>query len=162
MDISLGLGKHRTGRGERSGTQQHGLTLVELLVVLTIIATLAAIIYPAIVDSIKKSQAAMIADRLDAIQKAKVQYQLDADAGAAPTPKDVDAVVFDSQLKKYLLRFGQQLSQQADLDQGTGGNFQLDTWGGSPWFKPGDGMNNPYLAKYNVPTSAPSATPSGQ
>jgi len=52
-------------------TQQRGLTLVELLVVLSIIATLAAIIYPAIIDSMKKSQAAMIADRLDAIQKAK-------------------------------------------------------------------------------------------
>jgi prepilin-type N-terminal cleavage/methylation domain-containing protein len=39
-------------------TWQRGLTLVELLVVLTIIATLAAIIYPAIIDSMKKSQAA--------------------------------------------------------------------------------------------------------
>ncbi len=66
-------------------TQQRGLTLVELLVVLTIIATLAAIIYPAIIDSMKKSQAAMIADRLDAIQKAKIQYQLDAEAAVSPS-----------------------------------------------------------------------------
>jgi len=67
-------------------SRQRGLTLVELLVVLTIIATLAAIIYPAIIDSMKKSQAAMVADRLDAIQKAKVQYQLDAEAAVPPSP----------------------------------------------------------------------------
>jgi prepilin-type N-terminal cleavage/methylation domain-containing protein len=141
--------------------RQRGLTLVELLVVLTIIATLAAIIYPAIVDSIKKSQAAMVADRLDAIQKAKVQYQLDAQANVSPSPTpfpESASVGFES-LKKYLLRFGQQLTQASDLDQGTGGNFDLGTWGGSPWFKPNEPGNNPYLTKYNVPTSAPSATP---
>lgn len=147
---------------KQSRTQQRGLTLVELLVVLTIIATLAAIIYPAIVDSMKKSQAAMIADRLDAIQKAKVQYQLDAEAAVSPSPTpfpDSAAVDFGS-LQRYLVRFGQQLSQQSDLDQGTGGSFNLGTWGGGPWFKPNDPGSNPYLTKYNVPTSAPSATPS--
>jgi prepilin-type N-terminal cleavage/methylation domain-containing protein len=152
----------KNARAKQNRIGQHGLTLVELLVVLTIIATLAAIIYPAIVDSMKKSQAAMVGDRLDAIQKAKIQYQLDVGAGAAPTPKDADPVVFESQLKKYLLRFGQQLNAQTDLDQGTGGSFQLDTWAGSPWFKPADGSNNPYLAKYNIPTTAPSSTTAGQ
>jgi prepilin-type N-terminal cleavage/methylation domain-containing protein len=146
---------------KQSRMRQSGLTLVELLVVLTIIATLAAIIYPAIVDSIKKSQAAMVADRLDAIQKAKVQYQLDAQANVSPspTPFPESATVDFEPLKKYLLRFGQQLTQESDLDQGTGGNFDLGTWGGSPWFKPAEPGSNPYLAKYNVPTSAPSATP---
>src|ERR1700736_1726219 len=94
-------------------TRQGGLTLVDVLVVLTIIATLAAIIYPAIIDSMKKAQAAMIADRLHAIQKAKVQYQLDAEAAVSPSPTpfpDSAAVDFNS-LRKYLLRFGQQLSQ---------------------------------------------------
>ena len=140
---------------------QSGLTLVELLVVLTIIATLAAIIYPAVVDSMKKSQAAMVADRLDAIQKAKVQYQLDAQANVppSPTPYPESASVAFGSLQKYLLRFGQQLNRQTDLDQGTGGNFNLGTWGGSPWFTPDEPGSNPYLAKYNVPTSAPSATP---
>jgi prepilin-type N-terminal cleavage/methylation domain-containing protein len=147
---------------KRRRNQQRGLTLVELLVVLTIIATLAAIIYPAIVDSMKKSQAAMIADRLDAIQKAKVQFQLDAEAAVSPSPTpfpDSASVDFGS-LQRYLLRFGQQLSQQSDLDQGTGGTFKLGTWGGSPWFQPSDPGSNPYLAKYNVPTSAASPTPS--
>ena len=54
-----------------------GMTLVELLVVLAIIAALAGIIYPAIIDSIKKSEASMAAQRVDAVEKAKVQYQLD-------------------------------------------------------------------------------------
>jgi prepilin-type N-terminal cleavage/methylation domain-containing protein len=141
--------------------RQRGLTLVELLVVLTIIATLAAIIYPAIIDSMKKSQAAMVADRLDAIQKAKVQAQLDAEATSG-THLDSDPIKF-SDLQKYLLRFGQQIQSQTDLDQGTGGTFKIgDTWGAVPYFQPTSATDNPYLAKYNIPTSAPSATPAGQ
>jgi len=59
---------------ERSSAS--GLTLVELLVVLAIIATLAGIVYPAIISSIQKSEAAMAAQRIDAVEKAKVQYRL--------------------------------------------------------------------------------------
>ena len=145
----------------RSKIRQRGLTLVELLVVLTIIATLAAVIYPAIVDSIKKSQAAMIADRLDAIQKAKVQYQLDAEANVSPSPTPFpDSQTADFiHLQKYLLRFGQQLNQASDLDQGTAGTFHLGTWGGGAWFAPNDPGSNPYLMKYNIPTSDPSTSP---
>jgi len=36
--------------------RQDGMTLVELLVVLAIIATLAGLVYPAIMDSIRKSE----------------------------------------------------------------------------------------------------------
>jgi prepilin-type N-terminal cleavage/methylation domain-containing protein len=145
---------------KQSRALQRGLTLVELLVVLTIIATLAAIIYPAIVDTMKKSQAAMIADRLDAIQKAKVQYQLDAQANVSPSPTPFpDSQTADfSYLQKYLIRFGQQLAQASDLDQGMGGTFHLGTWGGGAWFAPSDPGSNPYLAKYNVPTSDPSTS----
>ena len=46
-----------------------GMTLVELLVVLAIIATLAGLIYPAIMDSIRKSEASMAAQRIDAVEK---------------------------------------------------------------------------------------------
>ena len=52
---------------ERSSAS--GLTLVELLVVLAIIATLAGIVYPAIISSIQKSEAAMAAQRIDAVEK---------------------------------------------------------------------------------------------
>jgi prepilin-type N-terminal cleavage/methylation domain-containing protein len=142
--------------------QQPGLTLVELLVVLTIIATLAAIIYPAVVDSMKKSQAAMVADRLDAIQKAKVQAQLDQAESSATPHKDSDPVTA-TDLAKYLVRFGQKLSSdeataQNTLDQGTGGTIKLGTWGGSPWFVSADAVNNPYLAKYNIPTTDPGSS----
>jgi hypothetical protein len=111
----------------------------------------------------KKSQAAMIADRLDAIQKAKVQYQLDAEAAVppSPTPFPNSAPVDFGPLRKYLLRFGQQLIQASDLDQGTGGKFDLGIWSGGPSFKPDDPSSNPYLAKYNIPISSPSATPAG-
>jgi prepilin-type N-terminal cleavage/methylation domain-containing protein len=150
----------KDNHARRSKIRQRGLTLVELLVVLTIIATLAAVIYPAVVDSMKKSQAAMIADRLDAIQKAKVQYQLDAAANVSPSPTpfpDSQTANFIS-LQKYLLRFGQQLNQATDLDQGTAGTFHLGTWGGGAWFAPNDPGSNPYLTKYSIPTSDPSAS----
>jgi prepilin-type N-terminal cleavage/methylation domain-containing protein len=145
-----------------SRREQRGLTLVELLVVLTIIATLAAIIYPAVVDSMKKSQAAMIADRLDAIQKAKVQVQLDQAESSATPHKDSDPVSA-ADLAKYLVRFGQRLSSdettaQNTLDHGTGGTIKLGTWGGGPWFMPADAVNNPYLAKYNIPTTDPGSS----
>jgi prepilin-type N-terminal cleavage/methylation domain-containing protein len=146
---------------EINRARQSGLTLVELLVVLTIIATLAAIIYPAVIDSMKKSQAAMIADRLDAIQKAKVQFQLEAEAAVspAPTPYPDSANVDPDVLLKYLLRFGQQLNSSDELNQGTGGSFNFGTWGGAAYFMPTEGSKNPYIAKYNIPTSAPSPTP---
>jgi prepilin-type N-terminal cleavage/methylation domain-containing protein len=45
-----------------------GMTLVEILVVIAIIAALAAMIYPAIIDSLQKSQAAMTVSETDLIQ----------------------------------------------------------------------------------------------
>jgi len=59
-----------------SSVRDSGMTLVELLVVLAIIAGLAGLVYPAIMDSIKKSQASMAAQRIDAVEKAKIQYRL--------------------------------------------------------------------------------------
>jgi prepilin-type N-terminal cleavage/methylation domain-containing protein len=129
-----------------------GMTLVEILVVLAIIAALAAIIYPAVVDSLKKSQAAMIAQRLDAIQKAKVQYEVDAQTSASPLPADNNPVPLPS-IAPYLTRFGVQIQGQADLNQGTGGSINLGTWGSNPYFVVGQGGGpNEYLTKYNIPT----------
>jgi prepilin-type N-terminal cleavage/methylation domain-containing protein len=139
-----------------------GMTLVEILVVIAIIAALAAIIYPAIIDSLKKSQAAMIAQRLDAVQKAKVQYEIDAQTSASPLPVDTNPVPLPS-IAPYLTRFGVQISSQTDLDQGTGGSINLGTWGGNPYFVGGQATSsNQYIGKYNIPTGPlPQGSPSG-
>ena len=129
-----------------------GMTLVEILVVIAIIATLATIIYPAIMDSLKKSQAAMIAQRLDAVQKAEVQYSIDAQANATPLPANGEPVLIN-QVQPYLTRFGVQITGKSDLNQGTGGTIELGNWGSNPYFSAGSGASsNPYISKYNIPT----------
>jgi prepilin-type N-terminal cleavage/methylation domain-containing protein len=129
-----------------------GMTLVEILVVIAIIAALAAMIYPAIMDSLKKSQAAMIAQRLDAVQKAEVQYAIDAQANATPLPNNGQPVTFN-QIQQYLTRYGVEIQGQSDLDQGTGGTIQLGTWGSNPYFSASSGISsNQYISKYNIPT----------
>jgi prepilin-type N-terminal cleavage/methylation domain-containing protein len=137
---------------------QGGMTLVEILVVLAIIAAIAAIIYPTVIDSFKKSQATMIAQRLDAIQKAKVQYLIDSQTDSTLSAyKDGQAADITA-LQKYLIRFGQQASQ-TQLDQGTGGAINLGNWDGAAYYTATGNENNPYIVKYNIPTSA-SPTPS--
>lgn len=129
-----------------------GMTLVEILVVIAIIAALAAMIYPAIMDSLKKSQAAMIAQRLDAVQKAEVQYTIDAQANATPLPNNGDQVTI-SQVQPYLTRYGVQIQGRTDLNQGTGGIIELGNWGSNPYFNAGSGVtSNQYISKYNIPT----------
>jgi prepilin-type N-terminal cleavage/methylation domain-containing protein len=128
------------------------MTLVEILVVIAIIAALAAMIYPAIMDSLKKSQAAMIAQRLDAVQKAEVQYTIDAQANATPLPNNGDPVTI-SQVQPYLTRYGVQIQGRTDLNQGTGGIIELGNWGSNPYFNAGSGVSsNQYISKYNIPT----------
>jgi prepilin-type N-terminal cleavage/methylation domain-containing protein len=138
------------------------MTLVEILVVLAIIAALAAIIYPAVVDSLKKSQAAMIAQRLDAIQKAKVQYEIDQQTSSNPLPSD-SAPVQIGTISPYLIRFGVQITKGDELNQGTGGTINLGTWGSNPYFVAGPGgTTNQYIAAYNIPTGAASPSPPSQ
>jgi prepilin-type N-terminal cleavage/methylation domain-containing protein len=130
-----------------------GMTLVEILVVIAIIAALAAMIYPAIMDSLKKSQAAMIAQRLDAVQKAEVQYTIDAQANATPLPNNGDPVTI-GQVQPYLTRYGVEIQGRPDLNQGTGGTIELGTWGSNPYFNGGSGAtSNQYISKYNIPTA---------
>ena len=138
------------------------MTLVEILVVIAIIAALAAIIYPAIMDSLKKSQAAMIAQRLDAVQKAEVQYGIDAQTNATPLPNNGDPVRF-FWIQPYLTRFGAEIQQESDLNQGTGGTINLGTWGSNPYFTAESGVSsNQYISKYNIPTSPiPQGSPGG-
>jgi prepilin-type N-terminal cleavage/methylation domain-containing protein len=146
----------RSGRRySRRCFSESGLTLVELLVVLAIIAALAGIIYPAIINSIQKSQAVMAAQRIDAIEKAKVQYRLDHEDNTAAT-------VGLNELKGYLVRFGQSVTKQEDLDQGTGGSIVSGNLQTCAYYTPKDtsaGFAN-ILKQYHVPTaSQPEADP---
>lgn len=134
-----------------------GMTLVELLVVLAIIAALAGIIYPAIIDSIKKSEASMAAQRVDAVEKAKVQYQLDnvdnqtidKTAGTADMPITA--------LQPYLVRLGQNIASSADLSNGTGGTIHPGNLASHAYFTPNNQSDQSMLSllqKYGVPTSS--------
>ena len=102
--------------------RQDGMTLVELLVVLAIIATLAGLIYPAIMDSIRKSEASMAAQRIDAVEKAKVQYRLD---NLISDPAQETAPLSVAQVSQYLVRLGQPIGSDDTLNQGTGGKVHI-------------------------------------
>jgi len=161
MRVAVGVSS-RLGISYARRKSAVGMTLVEILVVIAIIAALAAMIYPAIMDSLKKSQAAMIAQRLDAVQKAELQYSIDAQTNGSPMPPDGNPVPLPS-IAPYLTRFGVPISGQPDLDQGTGGSIKLGNWGSNPYFVGGAGAaSNPYISKYNIPTSPISqASPGG-
>jgi prepilin-type N-terminal cleavage/methylation domain-containing protein len=130
--------------------RQNGMTLVELLVVLAIIATLAGLIYPAIMDSIRKSEASMAAQRIDAIEKAKVQYRLDnliSDSTQESSPMTV------SQVSQYLVRLGQPISTDDTLNQGTGGKIHIGSLATTAWFEPNSKNDRTIqlLNQYGVP-----------
>jgi len=151
-----------------SSIRESGMTLVELLVVLAIIAGLAGLVYPAIMDSIKKSQASMAAQRIDAVEKAKIQYRLDYTVQAETSGNGrIDLKNFDtrrlgsSDLSTYLTRFGQPITSQSDLDKGTGGKININSLSIPATFTP-DSVDAKFLAllqQYGVTTD--SSTSSG-
>ena len=137
--------------------RQGGMTLVELLVVLAIIATLAGLIYPAIMDSIRKSEASMAAQRIDAVEKAKVQYRLDnliSDSAQETAPLTV------TQVSQYLVRLGQPIANDETLNQGTGGKVHIGSLASTAWFEPNSKSDRTMqlLNEYGVPLQEKSTT----
>src|SRR6266446_2428901 len=130
--------------------RQDGMTLVELLVVLAIIATLAGLIYPAIMDSIRKSEASMAAQRIDAVEKAKVQYRLD-NLISDSTQESAEMTV--TQISQYLVRLGQPISTDDSLNQGTGGKIHIGSLATTAWFEPNSKNDRTMqlLNQYGVP-----------
>ena len=130
--------------------RQDGMTLVELLVVLAIIATLAGLIYPATMDSIRKSEASMAAQRIDAVEKAKVQYRLD---NPISDPAQETASMTLSQVSQYLVRLGQPIATDDTLNQGTGGKVHIGSLATTAWFEPNSKNDRTMqlLNQYGVP-----------
>jgi prepilin-type N-terminal cleavage/methylation domain-containing protein len=131
-------------------SRQGGMTLVELLVVLAIIATLAGLIYPAIMDSIRKAEASMAAQRIDAVEKAKVQYRLD---NLISDPSQESAPLSVTQVSQYLVRLGQPISSDDTLNQGTGGKVHIGSLATTAWFEPNSKNDRTMqlLNQYGVP-----------
>lgn len=59
--------------------KQRGFTLLELLVVMVIIGLLAGLVVPRYFSQVGKSQIKVTAAQIDALDKALVQFRLDAD-----------------------------------------------------------------------------------
>ena len=56
-------------------TQRRGLTLLELLAVLTILAALAAVLYPSVAVQIRKGQTTALADQFSSLREAIGNYR---------------------------------------------------------------------------------------
>jgi general secretion pathway protein G len=67
-------------RDARSSRPRHGFTLLELLVVLAIIATLAAVVAPSIFGNVGTAKSTAAKAQLDVFELALTQYRLDNDA----------------------------------------------------------------------------------
>ena len=55
--------------------ERRGLTLLELLAVLTILAALAAVLYPTVAVQLRKGQSAALADQLNSLRTAIANYR---------------------------------------------------------------------------------------
>lgn len=57
------------------GTPRRGLTLVEILIVMAVLATLAAVIYPAVSVQLRRGQASALANQLSSLREAIANYR---------------------------------------------------------------------------------------
>src|SRR3954471_5222529 len=93
-----------------------GLTLVEIMIVLTVIALLAAIAVPSFMRSRKRSQASMIKNDLRLIDAAIAQYAIETNKlTGAPVEVDdwIDYVKPDSDLYDNVNILGHDYGDQA-------------------------------------------------
>src|SRR5450432_3209374 len=93
-----GIGNRDEARGERSSRHrsEKGFTLLELLVVMTIIGILAAIAVPALKDSPQRAREAALKEDLFAMRSVIDQYH--GDKGAYPA--DLQTLVTEGYLRK--------------------------------------------------------------
>jgi general secretion pathway protein G len=70
---------HRSDRPRGSGTQRAGFTLIELLVVIAIIATLAAVVAPAIFRNVGDAKVSAAKSQIEVLSLALNSYRLDND-----------------------------------------------------------------------------------
>ena len=76
----------------------------------------------------------MAAQRIDAVEKAKVQYRLEHQVDPGFDPKNV---TFDA-YRVYLIQLGQPINDQKSLSDGTGGTLFPETLANTAYFRPTD------------------------
>jgi general secretion pathway protein G len=82
-------------RGRRARPAEAGFTLVELLIVMTIIAILASIAIPSYIQSVKKAKEAVLKEDLHTMRTAIDQYTVDKEKA----PQSLDDLVQAGYLK---------------------------------------------------------------
>lgn len=102
------------------GTLQKGFTLIEMLIVITIIGIIVGIGVPALRDAKQKAAQAKIDSVVATVATAKTRYTLDSSDSAITTFNgQTDAQKFTS-LQPYILVKGVQVASVATLIDGTG------------------------------------------
>ena len=82
-------------RGNSKGRDQSGFTLLELLIVMTIISILAAVAIPAFISNVKHAREAVLKEDLHTIRSAIDSYTYDK----AKAPQTLDDLVTSGYLK---------------------------------------------------------------
>jgi len=93
MDSS---GRERAGRGIASSAAESGFTLLELLIVMTIIATLAAMAIPMYVRNVQAAKEAVLREDLQVMRTAINSYTVDKQKA----PQSLPDLVTGGYLKK--------------------------------------------------------------
>lgn len=90
-----GQGGRKAGRGSRRRGGSGGFTLIELIIVMTIIGLLTAIAIPSYVNSVKKAREAVLREDLHTMRSAIDSFTVDKDQA----PQSLDDLVQAGYLK---------------------------------------------------------------
>jgi prepilin-type N-terminal cleavage/methylation domain-containing protein len=112
------------------GTLQKGFTLIEMLIVITIIGIIVGIGVPALRDAKAKAAQAKADSVIATVATAKTRYMLDSSDTQISTFNGASAATQFNTIQPYILVKGVPVTDPATLTQGTGfGNIVIGSLG---------------------------------